>query len=197
MRQVVLLAHEVPTDPDISLDNLPGAGRLDLVARCVTSAFLVSHDIREDVIMWMVVQDALTLRFDGAELQGLNPDERSTAALVRRGVAAAAEAVGHQPVESTPGISVTRRGLEALLDGPLAGLSLIQLHEAGAPMSELGVPNEPVFVLSDHRSFTDSETACLEDRGATQIRLSPRPLHADQAITVAHTYLDTDGFTAF
>jgi len=54
-----------------------------------------------------------------------------------------------------------------------------------------------VFVLSDHRDFTDTETETLDERVDERVRLGPEPLHADHAITVAHNYLDTDGYQGY
>lgn len=197
MRQFVLLAHDAPTEPDFSLDDLPGAGRLDLLARCITSAFLLSHELREDVRLWLVIRDRLTIRFEGAHLQGLNPDERSTAALVGAALERADEAVGHEPVESTPGVYVSRRTLEGTLRDCSGEGTLVRLHEEGPPVVELEPPADPVFVLSDHRSLTADEESLLADLAHESVRLGSRRLHADQAITVAHNYLDTAGYRRF
>jgi tRNA (pseudouridine54-N1)-methyltransferase len=54
-----------------------------------------------------------------------------------------------------------------------------------------------VFVLSDHREFTDGETDSLADVADERVRLGPEALHANHAITVAHNFLDTDGFERY
>ncbi|MDY7081623.1 MAG: tRNA (pseudouridine(54)-N(1))-methyltransferase TrmY, partial [Halobacteria archaeon] len=80
MRKFVVLGHTAPTEPDFTLNDLPGsAGRLDVLCRCVNSSFFLSHSLREDVRLYLVLQGEITLRFEGRELQHLNPDERSTA----------------------------------------------------------------------------------------------------------------------
>jgi len=195
VRTFVVVGHDAPTTADISLDDLPGAGRLDLLARSVTAGLLRSHGIREDSQVLLVLDDTFAVRFDGATLRGLHPDERSTAALVRTALDAREEAIGHVPVEVSPGLSLVRKGLAetlADLDGPL-----FRLHEAGRPVVDLGPPADPVFVLSDHRSFTDREVDLLADAGAGTVSLGPAVLHADHAITVAHNWLDTDGFSRY
>jgi tRNA (pseudouridine54-N1)-methyltransferase len=195
MRQFLVIGHDAPTTPDFSLDNLTGAGRLDALCRCVTSALLLSHDIREDVRVHLVLGDEFTLEFDGSSLQGLNPDERSTAALVRTAVGEREEAIGHIPVETSPGVSLVRKGFEVTL-GDLDG-TVVQLHGNGTPAVETEPPTDPVFVLSDHRNFTDEETALLADAADERVSLGPRRLHGNQAITVAHNWLDTDGFVDY
>lgn len=197
MRQFVVLGHEAPTTPDFSLDDLPGAGRVDVLCRCVTAAFLLSHGIREDVRTWLVIDDALSIRFEGGNLRRLNPDERSTAALIRRALEAAADAVGHVEVESTPGVSVSRRGLDPVLDDLAPDTSLIQLTSKGRPVTDVDPPSEPVFVLSDHQDFSDDEADRLAAAGAERVSLGPRAIHANHAITVAHNFLDTNGYVAY
>jgi tRNA (pseudouridine54-N1)-methyltransferase len=194
MRQFVVVGHDAPTDPDFSLDDLTGAGRLDVLCRCVTAAFVLSHAVREDVRLHLVL-DAYTITFDGADLRRLNPDERSTAALIRGALERREEAVGRMPVESHPGVELRRRGFAETVDA-LDG-TLLHLHEDGTPAVDRDLPTDPVFVLSDHRDFRPAETDLLADRADARIRLGPRRLHADHAIVVAHNYLDTDGFRSY
>jgi tRNA (pseudouridine54-N1)-methyltransferase len=196
MRQFVVIGHDAPTTSEFSLDDLAGAaGRLDVLCRCVNSAFFLSHALREDVRAHLVLGDEYTVTFDGATLKRLNPDERSTAALVRGALDAREEAIGAMPAESSPGVSIRQFGLEDLfseLDG-----QLIQLHEDGDPLPEWDPVEDPIFVLSDHDDFTETERSLLADRAEARIRLGPEPLHADHAITVAHHYLDTGGYGEF
>lgn len=198
MHQFIVIGHNAPTDPGFSLDDLAGgAGRLDILCRCVTSAFFLSHAVREDVRCLLVLGDELTLRFEGRDLRRLNPDERSTAALVRRALEQKAEAVGHQEVETTPGVHLSRRDLEATLRAAADEGTVVQLHEDGTPVVDVDPPADPVFVLSDHRDFSGAERDLLAAVAGERVRLGPERLHADHAVTVAHNYLDTAGFTRY
>ncbi|MFB6074589.1 MAG: tRNA (pseudouridine(54)-N(1))-methyltransferase TrmY [Haloarculaceae archaeon] len=196
MRQFLVVGHDAPATDEFSLDDLPGAGRLDLLARCVTSGLLLSHGIREDARVLLVLGDAFTLRFEGAELRGLHPDERSTAARVRSALAEREEAIGHVEVETSPGVYLSRRDLAATL-ADAAGATTVQLHDDGDPVVDLDPPADPLFVLSDHRDFGDGEAALIADHADARVSLGPERLHADQAITVAHNYLDTDGYARY
>jgi len=197
MRQFLVVGHEAPTDPGFSLDDLPGAGRLDLLARSVTSAFLLSHGIRKAVRCRLVLADEFTVRFEGRELRNLRPDERSTAALVRTALEARENAVGSIPAEAAPGVYIHRQGVVGALEAAAGEGTLLQLHEDGEPANEVELPADPVFVLSDHQDFSEGEDELLAERGARRVRLGPEALHADQAVTVAHNWLDTEGWTAF
>jgi len=196
MRQFVVLGHEVPLDAEFSLDDLAGgAGRLDALCRCVNAAFCLSHDIREDVRVFLVLRDELTIRFEGSELRYLSPDERNIASLIRQAIEAKGSAIGHREAESTPGIYVSKRGFEAVLED--ADGQVVQLHEDGTPVVDFDPPERPVFVLSDHGDFTDAEAATLSERATERVCLGPRALHGDDAITVAHNFLDTAGYREY
>ncbi|RZH66331.1 tRNA (pseudouridine(54)-N(1))-methyltransferase TrmY [Natrinema altunense] len=200
MRQFVLIGHDVPTEPDFSLDDLAGgAGRLDALCRSITAAFVTSHGIREAVRVHLVAQDELTITFDGSDLRRLNPDERSTAALVRTALEHRDEAIGALPAEPSPGIEVYRRGFEGTLEEIAADGPVVHLHEDGEAVVDVGADalEDGVFVLSDHHDFTAEEAGLLEAVADRRLRLGPELLHADQAITVAHHFLDTDGYERF
>ncbi len=195
MRQFLVVGHDAPTTPEFSLDDLPGAGRIDLLARTVVAALLRSHGVREDARVHVVLDDTYTLVVDGATVRGLHPDERSTAARVREALAARDEAVGALPAEPSPGVALYRGGLEAALDRAAADADeVVLLDEDGDPATTVDPPANPLFVLSDHHDLTASDRAAAADHDPTRLSLGPVALHADQAMTVAHTWLDTDGF---
>ncbi|WP_330630193.1 tRNA (pseudouridine(54)-N(1))-methyltransferase TrmY [Halocatena halophila] len=198
MRQFIVLAHEAPTTPSFSLADLAGgAGRLDLVCRCCNAALFRSHGIRSAVRIDIVLADELTIRFDGSELRGLHPDERSTAARIRSTLEDRDRAIGAIPATPSPGVSLFRRDTEATLRSAAENGSIVELHEDGEPLASASLPDDPVFVLSDHLDFTDAEVDLLAELSSVRVSLSPERLHADHSITVAHNYLDTDGFTRY
>jgi len=194
MRQFVYVGHEAPTAADFALDDLTGAGRLDLLARSVTAALLLSHDIRADTRVQLVLGNEFTVTFDGATLQGLNPDERSTAARVRSALAEREEAIGQVPVEVSPGVSLVRRGFEGTVEDASADGTVVHLQESGEPAPAVAPPADPVFVLSDHLDFTEGERELLEAVADHRVSLGPHALHADHATVLAHNWVDTRGF---
>jgi tRNA (pseudouridine54-N1)-methyltransferase len=198
MRQFIVIGHDAPTTPDFSLDALPSdAGRLDVLCRCCNSALVLSHGLRDDVRVHLVLADEFTVTFEGSDLRNFNPDERSTAALIRNALEHREDAIGHMPAESSPGVSVRRLGFETVFEEAATDSTVVELHEDGDPITAVEPPNDPLFVLSDHRDFTDAEADLLAEFTDERVSLSPERLHADHAITVAHNYLDTDGFNRY
>ena len=197
MREFVVVGHDAPTTPDFSLDDLPGAGRLDVLCRCVTSAFCLSHDIREAVRVHLVLTGEYVVRFDGADLRHLHPDERSAASLIRGALEDRDDAVGAMAADASPGVTIRRGGLGDALEALPQSAYVLALRADGDPITDLEPPEHPAFVLSDHRPFTDAEAAVLADVADDRVAVGPLPLHADQAVTVAHNYLDTDGYSRY
>jgi len=194
-RAFLVVGHDAPTTPGFSLDDLPGAGRVDLLARCLVAGLLRSHGVREDARVHLVLGDAYTLVVDGATVRGLHPDERSTAARIREALEARDEAVGSLPAEPSPGLALYRGGLESALDRAAADADeVVLLDEDGDPAPAVDPPADPLFVCSDHHEFTADDRAAVADHDPTRLSLGPVALHADQAITAAHGWLDTDGF---
>ena len=74
MRRFVVVGHRAITSGDFKLNDLCGStGRLDVLLRCVNSAFFLSHDLRRDVELFLILQgepDApKTIRLVGSELK--------------------------------------------------------------------------------------------------------------------------------
>ncbi len=188
MRTFILLGHRAPLTPDFSLNDLPGsAGRLDILCRCITAAFCLSHGIRRDVTVYLVLQNQLVIRLEGARLKHLNPDERSTGALLQKALRAHQEHPEGE-IESTAGIFISKGTLSTLLQLVRAQLPIYILHEQGRPIRETELPQDIGFILSDHCDFQPDEEALLKDY--PQLSLGPLALHADHCIVITHNELD-------
>lgn len=160
---------------------------MDLVARCVAASLLVSHGVRADTEFLAVMLGAprppRLLRFVGSEIRGLNPDERSTAALIRK-------ALGEEGLaerSSHAGIYVRGGGLREALDGSSPPIFLLAEdgEDARADLSP-----DATFVLSDHRDLTKDEDTAIREKAQGILSVGPRSLQADQVIAIVHNELD-------
>lgn len=191
-RRFVVVGHKAASAPGFNLKDLAGTGgRIDVLARCVGAALLVSHGLRPGVELVTLhlgpPAAPKAVRWRSASMRHLNPDERSTATLFEKALGASTTGPVWQP--STPGVDVAVLGLEDLLgDGPV-----VQLHEAGEDVADADLPAGATFVLGDHLGFTDEEEALLARRGARRVSLGPVSLQADQCIVVLHNWLDRRG----
>ena len=192
MPTFLVIGHRVRTDGDFNLNDLSGStGRLDILLRCINAAFMLSNDIRRDVELYLLLlgepEPPKVLRFSGKELKHLNPDERSTASLVKR---ALEKKLGEREIRSTPGVFVRKAGLSDLLD-TLEPRRIVYLRESGMGITQAVIGNDDVFVLGGQENLSPEEESIL---GASSeiiiLSLGPRSLHAGHCVTIVLSELD-------
>ncbi len=84
-RTFIIISNTVDTSKSLSLNSLTGYGRLDVICRCISSAFFLSNNIRKDVVVYVFFSiNNMILKIDGATVRGLNPDERAIAGVLKR-----------------------------------------------------------------------------------------------------------------
>ena len=193
MRYFVIAGHRALADGSFKLDDIAGgAGRLDILCRCVNSAFMTSHGIRKDAEVYLVLEggeDApKTVRIDGHSVLYLNPDERSTASLIRN--ALLKKVAPGQEVGSSPGVSVSRDGFADVIRKLAGRGSLVYLRENGGDVRGFEFPEDPVFVMGDNSDLTAEEESEVLAHSPSEISLGPVSLHADHCIVVANNELD-------
>jgi tRNA (pseudouridine54-N1)-methyltransferase len=195
MYRFIVLGHRAITSKDFSLNDLCGsAGRMDVLLRCINSAFFLSHDIRRDIELYLVLQGEpdppKTIHMIGKELKYLNPDERSTGALVRNALMKKLEKNESTDVKSTPGIYVSRDDFLGILN-KLSNIStLVYLKEDGEPFDSLESEKNLTFILSDDKNMTQEEENRIQEYQPKMISLGPRSYHSDHCITVVLWQLD-------
>jgi len=190
MRRFIVIGHKASTTADFKLDDLAGgAGRLDVLLRCINSAFFLSHDLRKDVEVILILQGPpgppKSIRLVGSELRYLNPDERSTGALIRNALMKEARS----EERSSPGIYISGRNLQDTL-GLLEETELIYLKESGEDIRDAQLPENVTFVLSDHMDLTDEEESMVLQKTPRTLKLGPISYHADHCITIVNNELD-------
>lgn len=185
MLRLAVVGHLARTSGDFNLSDMPGgAGRMDVLCRCVNASFFLSHEFRRDVECYLVLlgepDSPKTIRFSGEHLRYLSPDERSAGSLIKKALAIP---TGEEFRDATPGVQVRRGGLAELVEEyPFA-----VLDERGTDIRRIAdIPD--AYILSDHLDFTPEEMELLS--GRERISVGPLPLHADHAITVLHNEID-------
>jgi len=201
MRRFLILAHRVPTDGRFTLNDLAGgAGRMDEVARAVSTAFTLSNDLRRDTevtVLFVADRPPKARRIDlvGARLRYLNPDERSTAALLKNALVRSVEFP--RPFESSPGLTVAPADPPEVLRTFLAQPHPAWLVEGGLPIEEWASDGaEIAAVLADPYDPTDEERELLTASGVPRLSVGPRSLRTSQVIDLVHRELDRRGDAA-
>jgi tRNA (pseudouridine54-N1)-methyltransferase len=185
MTVFAIVGHIARTDGSFSLNDLPGSGgRMDVLCRCVNASLFLSHDLRRDVECYLVLLGApsgpKTVKFSGASVRSLSPDERSAGALIKKVIDTPC---GSEFREGADGVSIRKGGLERLT----SDLQFAVLDETGKDIREVHDLPE-AYLLSDHLNFTEAENELIWE--CPRYSVGPKCLHADHTITVLHNELD-------
>ncbi|WP_338098499.1 tRNA (pseudouridine(54)-N(1))-methyltransferase TrmY [Methanolapillus ohkumae] len=189
MKDFVIIGNKAVTGGKISLNDLPGsAGRMDVLCRCVTAALFISFGMRRDVNVHLLLKGPpgpeKIIRFCGATLRSLNPDERSSGSLIQKALLLDVTDVEK---ESTPGVFVRGGHLALLLEEfKNKGRTLVYLREDGSDIfgSEFLSLDDPVFILGDNQGVFEEDEMLIEKTGAVRISVGPISLLSSQCITI-------------
>jgi tRNA (pseudouridine54-N1)-methyltransferase len=182
-----VLGHQAKNDGSFSLNDLPGSGgRMDLLCRCVQASLFLSHGIREEASSLLILAGGpgptKTIRFDGACVRSLSPDERSSASFIKKALDIPAGSLFR---EVTPGVLVRKGGLESVLEEHHFGV----LDEHGTDIRNVQADELPEgFLLSDHQNFSPEEELLIRD--LPRYSLGPQVVHADHAIVLLWNEID-------
>ncbi len=192
-RHLVLLGRHACSSSNFSLDNLPASGgRMDLVARCIRSAFFLSDGIRRHTSLSILLlggqQAPTTLRIDGTSVRFLRPDERRLAACLQKVLQSSVSEDGSFCTVA-PGMMLARIGLRDLLAPPWVGPVFI-LDKEGIDARSVDLRDEATYVLGDHTGLSLKEKQWLCKHGAAKIKVGPVDIHAEDAIAILHNEID-------
>ncbi len=213
-RRFVIIGQKATASPDFSLVDIAGtSGRLDILLRCLRSALLVSHGLRRDTIVYLVLLGGVlaprVLRVDGRYVRFIRPDERMLAILVQKALARSSpDAEPGVFVELRPGLAVARGGVDAVLGdlglggdvglggglGPSSAPKVAAtyvLEEDARDLRDGPLASDDVVVfVGDHHGFDEASRARLAALGAVAIGVGPISVHADDAITIVCNEMD-------
>ncbi|MCD6512564.1 MAG: tRNA (pseudouridine(54)-N(1))-methyltransferase TrmY [Thermoplasmata archaeon] len=181
------------TSPDINLKDLPGsAGRLDIVARCINSAFWLSYGIRKNVIFHTILHGEprapVYIRMEGKKLRKVTPDERNIAIFIGK---ALKKFDTNAEIESTPGIFVSRKTFEELLEEN-KDKNFYLLDEEGDDIFNVKIEN-PFFILGDNADIAEEEKRLLDKYDAKKISIGKKSYLSSHCIAIINWWMDRHG----
>ena len=121
----------------------------------------------------------IVTHFRGEKIRYLNPDERSTAALIRNGLVKYKNQ--NKALETSPGVTLEKIGLEEIL---MRLPNPVLLNENGNDE----IKNSGTFILGDDKDPTETEMLILNK--LPKINLGNESLLSSACITLIHHRLD-------
>ncbi|MEA2053762.1 MAG: tRNA (pseudouridine(54)-N(1))-methyltransferase TrmY [Candidatus Thermoplasmatota archaeon] len=187
-RHFYVKSHGI-TDPEqINLKDLPGSsGRLDVVARCINSAFWLSNAIRKNVVFHTILHGEpappIYIRLEGARLRKVSPDERNISIFLKK----ALERRGDE--ETTPGIFASRKSFEEVVEEN-KDKEFYLLDKDGIKIKDVKFEGNPFFFLGDNHDLTEEEKQFLIGKGAKSISLGKVSYLSSHCIAILNWWLD-------
>ncbi|MEM0503709.1 MAG: tRNA (pseudouridine(54)-N(1))-methyltransferase TrmY [Archaeoglobaceae archaeon] len=191
MRSFLIIGNEAVTEP-FNLNDIPGAGRMDILCRCVSQALFLSHSIRKDVEVFLLLlgkpDPPKVVRIVSNELRRMSPDERNIAGHIRKALGFKAT---KDWTETNSGVFIAKKRLEELLLELSKRYSVYYLREDGRDIGEVvSEIKDPLFVLGDHLGVRREDEDVIFKFATAVLSVSKLSLMAEQCITIAHYVLD-------
>jgi tRNA (pseudouridine54-N1)-methyltransferase len=201
VRRFVIIGRNASAADDFTIDDVPGTGgRLDIGLRCIRAGLLVSHGVRRDAVVYLVLgggpRAPRVLRIAGAEARFLRPDERSLAVLVKKALATRADEDSDRFVDVRHGIAIARGGLDRAI-ADLGASSPYMMERTATDRSATDIRDveglgdaDCSFFLGDHLGFDDAARASLAVIRARAIGVGPACLHTEDVIAIVSNEID-------
>lgn len=184
MRQFLLYSRKGRTDSEFT--GLREAGRLDVVQECIVASLFLSHGFRKNVIFHAVLNGPpcppVLLKIDGASLRNVRTDQETWRKIFKRVLS----------MKSHPGLSIERKSFQALLKEKADETSIYVLEEGGKSIFDVGISENPLFVLGDHVGLPKKDEV-FALRYGEKISLAKKPYLAASCITILNYILDREG----
>ncbi len=192
MKEFILRAQKSRTS-DIELDDLPGAGRFDIICDSVANALHVSYHIRPDVVFHVVLEGPKyppkTISFYGEQIKELNFDEMSVAKVLSKCLHKGKNLQLGEEIAVFPGIKVSKKSFESLIKEK-QGKQMFYLHKKGKDIRDIKFKKDVIFVFGDFTGIPKNTERFLDRNNAEKISLGPVMLFASHCIPICLNELD-------
>lgn len=193
MREFLLRALKARTDDNFSLDNLPDAGRLDLVARCISSALWLAKGLREDTIIHVNLEGPKfppkIISFYGNKLRGFYFDEKGIAKFIKLALDKGVNLKLNENLEVYPGIIVSKKSFEQLIKEK-QDYQIIYLHKKGKNIREFDFKENILVVFGDYIGMPKKTEIFLQRYNSEKVSLGKIEYHASHCIVIVNNELD-------
>ncbi|MBS3168512.1 tRNA (pseudouridine(54)-N(1))-methyltransferase TrmY [Candidatus Woesearchaeota archaeon] len=182
MRHFLILSRSGQTSSNFT--SLREAGRLDLVAQCLTSSIFISHKTRKDVIVHIILtgppNPPIYLRVESSKLYDIRTDEDSWKEILKNVL----------DNKQHPGFTIFKKSFQEVIKELSKEVSQIYiLEEKGINISKEEIKENVLFILGDHIGLPKKdENFAL--RYGKKLSLGKTKYLAKSCITIINYILD-------
>lgn len=182
MREFLLKACQATTS-SFSLNDLPGAGRMDLVCRCIIAGLWISDELRKDTLFHVLLEGKPNppklITFNPKKMKRVYPDERNIASHIKIALSGMKE----------QGINISTKSFEEIIEEN-SNKQLIYLHQDGKDIRDFKFKKNLFFILGDHSGLDKKSEKILDSIKAEKISIGPKVYMASHVIAIVNNELD-------
>ncbi len=196
MRVFVLWSHAV-TSPNFTLKDLPSSGkRMDLVARTIVSAMWLSHKLREDTMVYVVLNGSpeppKTVVFHPG-IKRVSPDERSIALWIQKALLKYQGRRDKEWYELNNGILISGRSFQDVIKTLSEEYDTFYLlDQKGKDVEKIELKKDAVYVLGDHKGIPKNDAMFVLRKGE-KISIGKETYLTSSTVSVIQWLLDRKG----
>lgn len=189
VREFLILMNLSRTDSDFTVSGSANNGRLDIACRFINSTLFNSYSLRTDVNSHILLRGPpnppVHMKFVGKRINGLHPGENSIAGYIKKNLGS----FERRKVSANMGVEMDRRDFfQVLKDSENVPM---MLHEEGEDISEIEFPENPLFIVGDHKGISESDRGkFVEEKLGKTISLGNTPYQAQQISSFLNIYCD-------
>jgi len=197
MREFVYFSKSAVTSGNLIKENLMKAGRIDILCHFVIQGLFISHGIRDDTKLHLVLNGApdppkhLEI-FPGENFQNtenkIEISKKDIAGLIKRMLYKYRKG---QRTEIAPGYSIEKKSFVKLIEELKSkGKDIYLLDKSGEDLRKIKISGDEVFVLGDYEGIPKQELKRAKHLGLKKISVGPHTLFTSQVITLIHNEID-------
>ena len=183
MRHFILYSRGGQTSGNFK--NLREAGRLDIVAHCLTSSFFISHALRKDVFLHIILTGPPSppkyIKVDGSKIHDVRCDEETWGQILKNVLSG----------NSHPGFEIQSKSLQEVIRELSKDNDIYVLEEKGENINKTKFKENSVFVIGDQVGLPKNDESFVLRYGK-KISLGKKAYLAADCITIINYTLDSN-----
>jgi tRNA (pseudouridine54-N1)-methyltransferase len=196
--EFVVRARKAPTEASKFLGEAGRDAHVEYLTQILVNTLFVSKGHREDVCLTYVFEGsadfsrAISFRGDTIGMIG-DQTEKGLLQLIARCLAAGAGLSKDASIKTEQGILISATSFERLVKQYQETRPIFLLDKKGSDVRQMELPDDAVFLLTDHIPMPPKAAKSLVRRGVKPLSLGPVMLHASQCVVLIQNEYDRLG----